>query len=71
MNFWGHNFTDFKSVERICWACGYVIDRNDNESQVKKWIKREEGCELHCGGAWHTHKRVKSSSVPSTHGESL
>lgn len=62
MNFWGHNFTDHKSVERICWACGYVTDRGLDEKETKNWIKREEGCELHCGGAWHKHKRVALSN---------
>ena len=62
MQFWGHTFTDFKSCERICWVCGYVIDRDSDESEVKEWIKREEDCELHCGGAWHKHKRVALSN---------
>lgn len=63
MNLWGHHFRDFKSCERICWKCGYVIDRNSDEAEIKRWIEEEEGCELHCGGAWHKHKRVPSSAL--------
>lgn len=58
MNFWGHCFVNHKSVERICLACGYVTDRGLNEKQTMRWIKREEGCELHCGGEWHKYKRI-------------
>jgi hypothetical protein len=64
MNFWGHNFRDFKSCERICWACGYVIDRNDNEEEVKQWMRDMEGCDLHCGGAWHIYKRIPTPLSP-------
>lgn len=60
MNFWGHAFRPFGSVERICMACGYVVPVNakSDEKEVMDWIKQEEGCELHCGGAWHVFKRA-------------
>lgn len=58
MNFWGHNFSKFGSVERICWACGYVISSDQAAEEAKRWICEEEGTELHCGGAWHVFKRV-------------
>lgn len=66
MRLWGHTFTDFKSCERICWACGYVIDRDWTETETKKWIIDEEGCELHCGGKWHRHKRVALTTPQGT-----
>ncbi len=49
--FWGHRFIDFKSVERICWACGYVIGRDWTPDEAREWIKEHEGCELWCGKA--------------------
>lgn len=61
LELWGHAFTDFKSCERICWACGYVIDRDSDEADVRKWICEEEDGELHCGGAWHVYKRAAPS----------
>jgi hypothetical protein len=57
VNLFGHQFRNFKSCERICWTCGYVIDREGSEEEVKEWIRQEEGCELHCGGAWHVFIR--------------
>jgi hypothetical protein len=60
MQFWGHSFTDFKSCERICWACGYVIDRDSSEAEVKRWIRREEGGELHCGNRWGKYEIRRS-----------
>lgn len=61
MNLWGHIFSDFKSSERICWSCGYVIDRESTEREVIRWIKREEGGELHCGNAWGRYNVVSRS----------
>lgn len=58
MNFWGHSFRKHGSVERMCPACGYVIGHDWSEKATKDWIKNEEGCELHCGGAWHVFTRV-------------
>ena len=53
---WGHKFVNFKSVERICLACGYVVGRQELEESLE-WIKDHEGCELWCGGSWHIFKR--------------
>jgi len=63
MKLWGHTFTDFKSCERICWTCGYVIDRDSSEREVRRWIKQEEGGELHCGGRWGHYRIGKATAI--------
>lgn len=66
MNFWGHHFRQFGTVEKICRACGYVIPSPADEATVKAWMIREEGCELHCGGYWHGHRRVELTQPAPT-----
>jgi hypothetical protein len=50
----GHHFEDFKSVEQICWRCGYVITRGNTAEETEAWMRREEqGSRIGCGGKWH------------------
>lgn len=66
MSVFGHRFTNFKSVEEICWPCGYVIPRGMTDAETEKWICCEERAELHCGGKWHVFDRRPTSKSRKT-----
>ncbi len=55
MDVFGHHFRDFKSVEKICWACGYVIPRVSTCDEAAGFIVQHDGSEVWCGGAWHVY----------------
>jgi hypothetical protein len=48
-----HRFVNHKSVEMICWQCGYVIWRCKDSEEVDEAIQTLAGTRLRCGKAWH------------------
>lgn len=56
MRFWNHHFRRYGNSESICMTCGYVIG-NCTESEAKDWMRKHNGEEWWCGGAWHQFDR--------------
>lgn len=52
----GHNFVNHKSEEMICWDCGFVIWKCNNESEVLTALQTVDGLDFSkqdCPGKWH------------------
>lgn len=49
---YGHTFVDFKSVEKICWKCGYVTPRCESDRDLKMFIC-DYGHPQYCPDRWH------------------
>ena len=60
MQLHGHYFNDFKSVEQICWTCGYVVPRGMNAKEAESFMLGMEGSnKIGCGGKWHNLRPVE------------
>ena len=46
----GHFFTKFKSVERICWKCGFVIPDSFDMEELRRWKPLQQWGA--CSGKW-------------------
>lgn len=51
MNLHGHAFVPFKSVEMICWACGFVLSRTADKSDAERELLSLDGGA--CPKVWH------------------
>jgi len=61
MQLHGHNFVNFKSTEKICWTCGFVIEREMTKAEVEKLMIECVGFVAACGGAWHRYVPVNAA----------
>ncbi len=47
-----HTFINHKSVEMICWGCGYVIWRCKDADEVESAMTQIDGQKSRCGKSW-------------------
>lgn len=47
-----HHFSPFKSEEKICWSCGFVIPREASTTEIAQLFD-DCGIRHECPRAWH------------------